>query len=157
MIKSHSRQSHKERGPVDVRFDGPSSGDSERALRLREVLEALFEVNKKCPVIVEGKRDALALRKLGLIGEIITLHRGISLYDFSEEISEKYDKVVVLLDWDEKGEDLSKTIHKHLEGLWEKYSAFREVLKILCQKDIKDIEGIPRLLKKLEGNEITGR
>jgi len=28
---------------------------------------------------------------------------------------------------------------------------FREIIKILCQKDIMFIEGIPKLLRRLEG------
>ena len=134
----------------------PSNGDLERATRLREVLEALYEANKKVPVIVEGKKDANALRRLGLMGEIITLHRGNNLYEFCEDIIERFQNVIILLDWDTKGERLNKTLHQHLKGLWEEFSAFREILKILCQKDIKDIEGIPKLLKKLEGDETAG-
>ncbi len=157
MIKSHSRQPHKDRKPFKIQANGPSFGDMERAERLHEVIETLFEVNKKTPVIVEGKKDALALRNLGLIGEIITLHRGNNLYEFSEEISEKYHKVILLLDWDDKGETLQKALCANLKGQWEEYSGFREILRILCQKDIRDIEGIPKLLKKLEGDEISGR
>jgi 5S rRNA maturation endonuclease (ribonuclease M5) len=133
----------------------PSIEDIERAERLREVLEALYEVNKRVPVIVEGKRDAIALRRLGLVGEIITLHRGKGLYDFCEDIVERFSKVIILLDWDEKGESLYRTLSEHLSGHWEEFSAFRGVLKILCQKDIKDIEGIPKLLLRLEGNEFA--
>lgn len=153
MIKSHSRQPHKDRKPFRIQAQGPTFEDQERAARLREVMEALFEANKKTPVIVEGKKDALALRALGLVGEIITLHRGNNLYEFSEEISESFHHVILLLDWDDKGEVLQKTLSANLKGLWEQYSGFREILKILCRKDVKDIEGIPKLLKKLEGDE----
>ncbi len=156
MIKSHSRQPHKDRKPFRIQSNGPSFGDLERAERLREALEALYEANKKTPVIVEGKKDSLALRSLGLVGEIITLHRGNNLYEFSEEISEKFDRVILLLDWDDKGESLHRTLCTNLKGQWEEFSGFREILKILCQKDIKDIEGIPKLLKKLEGDETAG-
>ncbi len=151
----HNKFPKAHRQPV-VRPAVPSDGDLERASRLREVLEALYEVNKKIPVIVEGKRDALALRKLGLMGDIITLHSGNNIYEFCEDISERFDKVIILLDWDSKGESLNKELNSHLRGLWEEFSAFREIFKILCQKDIKDIEGIPKLLKKLEGDETAG-
>ena len=133
----------------------PSIEDLQRAERLREVLEALHEVNKRVPVIVEGKRDMIALRKLGLVGEIITLHRGKGLYDFCEEIAERFTKVVILLDWDEKGESLTRTLSENLTGHWEEFAPVRGVLKILCQRDIKDIEGIPKLLMRLEGNEFA--
>ncbi|MBI5641553.1 MAG: hypothetical protein HZA17_14125 [Nitrospirae bacterium] len=131
----------------------PSADDLERAGRLREVLEALYEVNKRVPVIVEGKKDALALKKLGLVGEIITLHSGKGLYDFCEDVAERFSKVIVLLDWDDKGENLFRSVSKNLSGHCEEFSVFRGIIKVICQKDIKDVEGIPRLLMRLEGNE----
>ncbi len=131
----------------------PSIDDTERAERLREVLVALFEVNKRIPVIVEGKKDAGALKKLGLVGDIITLHSGKGLYEFCEDIAEKFSRVILLLDWDEKGEKLNSLVSDNLIGHWEEFSAFRGIIKVLCQKDIKDIEGIPKLLGRLEGHE----
>jgi 5S rRNA maturation endonuclease (ribonuclease M5) len=132
-------------------YKSPTPEDLARAERLREVIEALGEVNKRFPVIVEGKKDAQALRKLGLVGEIISLHGGKGLYDFSEELSERFSKVVLLLDWDAKGEDLFRALTNNLHGHWEEFSAIRELLRMLCQKDIKDVESIPSLLLRLEG------
>ncbi len=131
----------------------PTFSDAERSARLRQVLEDLQEVNKKVPVIVEGKRDAAALRGLGLMGDIITLHNGRNMYDFCDEITRVHERVVLLVDWDRKGEDLNKVLSHNLKGHWEEFSSYREILKILCQKEVKDIEGIPSLLKRLEGNE----
>lgn len=149
MIRSFSREPKKD--GLRARSKSQSFVDLERAERIREVFDALYEVNKRVPVIVEGKRDSEALRRLGLAGEIITLHRGNNLYEFCEEVAEKYERVVLLLDWDERGESLYRFLGGHLKGHWEEFSGFREILKILCQKDIKDIEGIPRLLRNLEG------
>lgn len=131
----------------------PTPAELERAERLREVLEALHDVNKLVPVIVEGRKDATALRRLGLEGKIITLHAGKTIYDFCEEVSQKYHKVVLLLDWDSKGESLNRRLSRNLRGRCEEFSTFRGVLKVLCQKDIKDVEGIPKLLRRLKGNE----
>jgi 5S rRNA maturation endonuclease (ribonuclease M5) len=140
---------------LNTERNAPTSDEQEKAERLRKVIEALYEVNKRFPVIVEGKRDSQALRRLGLVGEIITLHSGKGLYDFCEDIAERFSRVVILLDWDGKGEDLFRQVSANLKGHWEEFAAFRGTLKILCQKDIKDIEGIPKLLVRLEGNEFT--
>jgi 5S rRNA maturation endonuclease (ribonuclease M5) len=128
--------------------------DFERAERLKEVFGILYEINKRIPIIVEGRRDVSALRKIGLVGDIITLHGGKGFYEFCEDIAERFHRVILLMDWDEKGESLHKTISEHLKGHWEEFSAFREIIKILCQKDIKDIEGIPVLLGRLAGEEV---
>jgi len=154
MVKFNNEE-EKFRGFVTMvrQRDIPSPSDFERAERLRKVIEALHEINKNIPVIVEGNKDVSALRKLGLVGEIITLHRGKSLYDFCLDIAERFQKVIILLDWDKKGESLNKTLAMHLNGHWEEFSFFRELFKVHCQKEIKDIEGIPKLLRRLEGDE----
>jgi 5S rRNA maturation endonuclease (ribonuclease M5) len=133
--------------------DIPSPRDFERAERLRKVIEALYEINKSIPVIVEGNKDVSALRELGLVGEIITLNRGKNLYTFCLDVAERFQKVIILLDWDRVGDSLTKTLSMHLNGYWEEFSYFRELFKVHCQKEIKDIEGIPKLLRRLEGNE----
>lgn len=129
----------------------PTAEETDRALKLREVFEALAEVNRLVPVIVEGKKDAEALRKLGLPGKIIPFHSGKPMYEFCESIAETYDRVILLMDWDSTGENLQREIGSQLRGHWEEFSAFRELIKILCQKDIMFIEAIPKLLRRLEG------
>lgn len=153
MLKTHRQTGKKTEGSLVPRSKAQAKNDLERAARLREVMEALYEANKKVPVLVEGRKDAKALRALGLIGEIITLHSGNNLYEFCEDILDRFDKVILLMDWDDKGESLIKTLKTHLNGAGEGYSGFRDLLKILCRKDIKDIESIPKLIETLEGNE----
>ncbi|MCX7913214.1 MAG: toprim domain-containing protein [Thermodesulfovibrionales bacterium] len=128
--------------------------DIERAERLKETLLSLYEINKKVPIIVEGKRDVLALKKLGFIGEIITIHSGKNLYEFCESILQRNNKVILLLDWDKTGETLYRKLQIDLKGLWEEFAPLRDFLKILCQKDISHIEDIPSLLNRLVGIEI---
>jgi 5S rRNA maturation endonuclease (ribonuclease M5) len=135
----------------------PTASDTARAERLRGVLEALYEANKLVPVIVEGRRDANALKRLGLVGEIITLHSGKGIYEFYQYIDATYRNVILLLDWDSEGENLFRRLGRNLSGHWEEFAGIREALKALCQKDIKDVEGIPKLLRRLEGDEISGR
>lgn len=129
--------------------------DADRADRLREVLQALYEVNKMVPIIVEGRRDTSALRKIGLVGDIVTLHSGKGLYEFCEDVAEKFPRVILLMDWDDKGERLFRFLAGGLTGLWEEFAALREIIKVLCQKDIKDIEGIPSLIERLAGTAVT--
>ncbi len=129
----------------------PSITDIERADRIREILGILIEENKKFPVIVEGKKDTRALRSLGIAGEIITFHRGKSLYEFCEDIADNFTNIILLMDWDTQGESLQKSLTSNLKGHWETHATIRELLKMLCQKDVNDIEGIPKLLLRLEG------
>ncbi|MBS4062600.1 MAG: hypothetical protein KG029_19550, partial [Bacteroidetes bacterium] len=151
---NNAKQRRKEKqsytfGKEDLK--GNCTPDIERAERLREFLASLYELNKRFPIVVEGRKDVIALRKLGFDGEIITVHAGKGLYEFCQNISDEFHKIILLIDWDEKGEMLFKKLTDNLKGMWEEFSQFRETIKILCQKDIKDIEAIPGLLNKLAG------
>ncbi len=116
---------------------------------LEELLSALLELNKRIPVIVEGKRDVLALRALGFEGELIQVHSGKGLYEFSEEVHERFEEVILLIDWDQRGEALYESLGELLSGLWERYSSFRETLKILSRNEVFEIESIPDLMERL--------
>lgn len=128
--------------------------DWERAEKIKEVLYYLYEINKLVPIVVEGKRDKKALQEIGFDGDIITLHSGKSIYEFSESIANRFEKVVLLIDWDEKGEELYTKIGEHLQGMWEDFASIRELLKILCQKEISEIEQIPSLFHRISGESL---
>ncbi|MDQ7788276.1 MAG: hypothetical protein RDU01_11795 [Thermodesulfovibrionales bacterium] len=131
----------------------PSANDIERANRLMEIIDDIHEVNKDTPVIVEGKKDASALRSLGLEGNIVTLHNGKNLYEFCDDIKSRFEKVILLPDWDRTGDTLYRTLSENLTGHWEEFASFRDILKILCQKDIHAIEGLPKLIMRLQGSD----
>ncbi len=131
----------------------PSADDIERVNRLLEIIEDLHEVNRDTPVIVEGKKDTSALRSLGLEGNIVTLHNGKNLYEFCDDIKSRFEKVILLLDWDRTGDTLYRTLSENLTGHWEEFASFRDILKILCQKDIHAIEGLPKLIMRLQGSD----
>lgn len=133
----------------------PTFEELQRAERILKELYELYCHNKSSPIIVEGKRDKEALRRLGIKGEILPLNNGKSIYDFCEFMLDNYNSVILLTDWDYKGESIFKTLSFNLSGLWEQYSSIRENMKILCQKDIKDIEALPSLLHRLFGKELT--
>ncbi len=122
----------------------------DRLEALEELFRVLSDLNRKVPVIVEGKNDVIALRRLGLEGEIIQLHGGKNLYEFSEEIHERFEQVVLLIDWDRKGEILIKTLGDYLSGLWEGYRTFRETLRLLCRDEVFEIEEVPALMERLK-------
>jgi 5S rRNA maturation endonuclease (ribonuclease M5) len=128
--------------------------EADRGDRLKEVLQSACEANKGIPIIVEGRRDAEALRRLGFTGEIIPLHSGKSIYEFCEDLTGRYDRIMLLIDWDETGEQLFSALSENLRGYWEDTASIREDIRAFCRKDIKDIEGIPGLLERLTGEQI---
>ncbi len=146
----------KDRQRSSERVLHPLKREAERAERLRALLEELAGINLPeyehggVPVIVEGKRDKAALITLGLTGDIITYNRGMNVHDFCDHIAEAHEAVVLLMDWDREGNTLQQKLGRELEGLWEEFRRFRKTFILMCQKEVKDIEGLPSLLRRLE-------
>ena len=65
-------------------------------------------------VIVEGKRDSLALKKLGFSGTILEFHKFGGMIKFVDSAA-KYDKLIMLLDGDRKGRYLTGKIIELLQ------------------------------------------
>ncbi len=123
--------------------------DYEKSLEdLEKALFELREENKTIPIIVEGKKDILALRKLDVTGEIIRFNQGMSIPDFCDMISQKYKSIILLTDWDRKGGFLCSTIKKNLGGLVNCNTRYRE---IFAQRSmIRTLEGLPSWIKTLK-------
>ena len=61
-------------------------------------------------VVVEGKRDAEALRKIGFSGKVLEFHKFGGMINFADSVA-KYNRVIILFDRDKKGRTLTgKTI-----------------------------------------------
>lgn len=108
-------------------------------------LDELVEVNNSIPVIVEGVKDERALRKIGLTGEIIILNKGMSLSDFSDWLSERYDEVIILSDWDRRGGAICRRLKELLKGRVKYNLVFRQRLSKFAM--IKKVEGLPSWLE----------
>ncbi len=122
--------------------------DLERCVEEVELaLDELVEENISTPVIVEGKKDQRALRKLGLTGEIITINKGMSLSDFSDWISERYNEVILLSDWDRRGGSLCRRLKELLKGRVKYDVMFRQRLSKYAM--IKKVEGLPSWLETI--------
>lgn len=119
-----------------------------------EQLEAIFldleYASETTPIIVEGKKDAEALAMLGITKNVVTLSKGVSLFTFSENISRRSTKAVVLTDWDRKGGQLARMLKEALmnNGVVVD-SRLRAQLATLSKKEVKDIESLPRFVSHL--------
>ncbi len=77
-----------------------------------ELKDFIFQLNsmKEGVVVVEGKRDSIALKKLGYSGKILEFHRFGGMINFTDSVA-KYEKLIILFDRDRKGRTLTgKTI-----------------------------------------------
>jgi len=77
-----------------------------------ELKDFIFQLNsmKDSVVVVEGKRDSTALKKLGYSGKVLEFHKFGGMIDFTDSVS-KYKRLIILFDRDKKGRMLTgKTI-----------------------------------------------
>ncbi|MEA1966268.1 MAG: toprim domain-containing protein [Euryarchaeota archaeon] len=125
--------------------------DAVRRYKLIErVLQDLLEMSERGAVIVvEGRNDESALRNLGICGAIES-PGGQSLLHFTDSLASNYDSVIVLTDWDRRGNQLSAQIVRYLQSHDVVIDTdLRSRLKKLVQKDIKDVQGLNRYILKL--------
>ena len=89
----------------------------ERLESFNRIWDSLKEID--APVIVEGKRDTVALRYLGYSGNLIELNDGKSVLSTVENLVQKYGRgsnFVILMDWDRTGEKLPKQLKDYGES-----------------------------------------
>lgn len=100
-------------------------------------------------IIVEGKRDERSLLELGIKGDI-ALATHFPLLSFAENVSEKGKEVVILTDWDKKGEELARRLSVYLRSM-DAYpnDRLRRKLGLLVKKEIKSVEELSKYVKKL--------
>lgn len=117
--------------------------DVERFDALLEVLSTLRESNEETPVIVEGMRDIASLRALGLTGHIIPLHNGGSLFQVAESIADQADEVILLTDWDDKGQTLFDALRASLAANGVKVDGkFRDDIRHWIRPTLRDVESL---------------
>lgn len=113
---------------------------AENYKRFKLLIEKLREFEGV--ILVEGMRDEVALRKLGVRAETIRVSSRLPLSEIAL-IASQYHEAMILTDLDEKGEELAKRLAQYLVGYKCRVDTrIREELKRIAKKDIKGIEDI---------------
>ncbi len=101
-------------------------------------LRKLKETSEDFVILVEGKRDVLALRKYG-IRNIMDLS-GKRFADIPDIIEGKYKGAVLLFDLDDRGERINSNIGNILRSQgFEVIEDFREYLKKIGIENVEDL------------------
>ncbi len=117
---------------------------------LEELISALLEASGRgAVIIVEGRRDQESLRALGIHGPVITASQKPALA-LAEDVAREHREIIVLTDWDEKGEEMALQIEKHLRCSGSRGDVeIRSRLKRLVKKEIKDVESLSRYVERM--------
>ncbi len=109
---------------------------------LKELIKAIEDLKDKARdgwvIVVEGTKDREALRKIGIEGEIVIFSGFLST---AEKLKDK--KVVILTDYDERGEKIERGLQRALLS-YGKTADVELRKKIFCnlKKEITKVEEI---------------
>ncbi|MEN6293516.1 MAG: toprim domain-containing protein [Methanobacterium sp.] len=121
--------------------------------RLSRIVEELSScVEQGMPILIEGKKDEEALRELGITGNIIKVSgSGLKLFEVAEIAAKTSSKVIILTDFDKKGNILAKKLSEDIQSLGSHpdLNIRKNIIKI-TRRYIKDIESLPKHMKQLE-------
>lgn len=107
--------------------------------------------NEGVPIIVEGRRDELALRKLGITGAIYCLK---ATGESRIRLLEKLDgskRAIILTDFDREGRELGSWLDQELShrGIHPDNRA-RWKLRGLARTEVRSIEELPSFVRALQ-------
>lgn len=133
--------------------------DETRFERLMEVVDELVAENLTTPIVVEGRRDVEALRALGCTGDVHVLNAGTTLHERAEALAAGTSWVILLTDWDRKGEDLFVAMREKLAANGVRADgAFRDRLRLWMRPPVKEVEDlaayVARNLERYQGREL---
>lgn len=133
--------------------------EKERFDNLLDLLAELREANEKMPIVVEGTRDVASLRLLGLEGHIIPLHSGEPLFQVAEAIAAQADEVILLTDWDAKGQALFESLQASLAANGVRADGrYRGDLRHWMRPTLNDVESlagyVQRNLERYHGKDL---
>jgi 5S rRNA maturation endonuclease (ribonuclease M5) len=146
---------------IDTSLRNPMGWSREEVIELiDEWISDLNSIEGIPVIIVEGKRDIISLNELGVTTESMSLNKGLSMIGFVEsmisgkgpfEDRPRYDRMVILTDWDRKGYRLSRSLEETCQSLQVLYDLdLRRRISVLTGKWIKDVESLPSLIRSLK-------
>ena len=145
-------------------YHGPGRGSSNAEERWHKAAQALAHGRQRnrdagAVILVEGRRDRLALERLGFTGPIEVLNRGWSVDDVLVYLVETYGRksevdgdssIIVLMDWDRTGGRLQTTIRRNLESLDVRLEErLRSTLMRCLKPETRVVEGLSGLTDAL--------
>ena len=133
------------------------SNKEKRFLDFHSILSALRLDN--LPIVVEGKRDTIALRKLDIINPIIELNDGTSVLTTVERIfqdSGASTEFIIMTDWDKTGNKLAKQLISYGEASDLKPNdLLRRKLSRFTDKEISCVEELATFANGLDNKALS--
>ncbi|MEX2192625.1 MAG: toprim domain-containing protein [Nitrosarchaeum sp.] len=108
---------------------------------IHEIRNFVSQLNlmKDSVVVVEGKRDTSALKKLGFSGQIIEFHKFGGIINFTDYVA-RYEKLIILFDRDRKGRYLTGKTIQLLQRRTKIDLSFKRKLAVITKGKVRFVE-----------------
>ncbi len=124
--------------------------ECERLQKIQEVLDDLAaRAEQGAVILVEGRRDKASLEALGIRGRIVMTSQK-RLLSLAESLSRQAFDIIILSDWDERGEEVARNAEIFLKSSGARPDCEpRKRLRLLTKKEVRDIEGLHGYVERL--------
>ena len=124
--------------------------ECERLEELQSIVDELTErAAQGAVILVEGRRDIDSLKALGIDGRIIMTSQK-QLFNLAESVSHESDDIIILTDWDERGDEVARNAGIFLLANDARPDGeLRKKLSSLSRKEIKDVESLHGYIERL--------
>ena len=126
--------------------------DADRLEALEGILDELCDMCETHIALIEGNKDRRALDNLGLQDlRTIEVQREGGPLRAAESVAQTGKQVIILTDWDDRGNRIENDLKIQLDALCIPYDTdIKRRLRDICIKDIKDVESLDSLYKRLK-------
>ena len=114
--------------------------DNSEIIEVRNFVR-LLNLKKNSIVVVEGKKDENALKRLGFSGRVCQFHSFKGLTKFVDSMP-RYRHLIVLLDSDRKGRYLTRRIISQLEHRMTIDLSFKRKLVAITKGKVRNVENL---------------
>ena len=90
-------------------------------------------------VIVEGKRDSAALKKIGFSGKVLEYHKFGGMINFADSVA-RHENLILLFDRDRKGRYLTRKTIQLLQRRTKVDLSYKKRLRVITKGKIMFIE-----------------
>jgi 5S rRNA maturation endonuclease (ribonuclease M5) len=94
---------------------------------------------KESIVIVEGKRDSAALKKIGFSGKVVEFHKFGGMINFTDSVA-RHENLIILFDGDKKGKHFTRKTIQLLQRRTNVDLTFKRKLTSITKGKIRFIE-----------------
>jgi len=106
-----------------------------------EIKNFVFQLNsmKRSVVVVEGKRDSAALKKIGFSGKVLEYHKFGGMIKFTDAVA-RHENLIILFDGDKKGKHFTRKTIQLLQRRTNVDLTFKRKLTSITKGKIRFIE-----------------